>query len=74
SISEIRDPSNLFTITTPVIDGSSLVLLNVSIPTATYFPVRTQYHIELIPEDGASTIIDGVMPPAYSTTLQHLYP
>ncbi|MFH0817617.1 MAG: archaellin/type IV pilin N-terminal domain-containing protein, partial [Candidatus Micrarchaeota archaeon] len=70
---EIRDPSNLFTAATPVIDGSALVQLNIDLAgTGVNLPVRTQYHIELIPERGASTVIDGVTPSSYSTTIQSL--
>ncbi|MFH0817072.1 MAG: archaellin/type IV pilin N-terminal domain-containing protein [Candidatus Micrarchaeota archaeon] len=72
---KIRDPSNLFTTATPVIDGSSLIQLNTNLTsTGVNLPVRTQYHIELIPERGASTVIDGVTPSSYSTTIQSLYP
>ena len=76
TIYEIRDPTNLFTATTPVIDGSSLVQINTfTLSTANiYLPVRTQYHIELVPEYGAPTIIDGITPASYSTTIQQLYP
>ncbi len=74
NITEIRDPTNLFTTTTPVIDGSSLVQINLPILSTIYMPVRTQYHIELIPETGASTVIDGITPSSYSTTIQQLYP
>jgi len=72
---EIRDPSNLFTAATPVIDGSALVQLNTDLSgTGVNLPVRTQYHIELIPERGAPTVIDGITPSSYSTTIQTLYP
>jgi len=72
---EIRDPSNLFTAATPVIDGSALVQLNTDLSgTGVNLPVRTQYHIELIPERGAPTVIDGITPSSYSTTIQALYP
>jgi archaeal flagellin FlaB len=75
NITEIRDPTNLFETATPVIDGSSLVQLNVDLTgTGANLPVRTQYHIELIPERGAPTVIDGVTPSSYSTTIQQLYP
>ncbi|MFH1470937.1 MAG: hypothetical protein ABIF01_04265, partial [Candidatus Micrarchaeota archaeon] len=60
---------------TPVIDGSSLIQLNANLSgTGVNLPVRTQYHIELIPERGAPTIIDGVTPSSYSSTIQTLYP
>ncbi len=72
---EVRDPTNLFTAATPVIDGSALVTLNVNLSATTvYLPVRTQYHVELIPERGAPTVIDGVTASSYSTTIQQLYP
>ena len=76
TIYEIRDPTGLFTATTPVIDGSSLVQINTYNLTANTInlPVRTEYHIELIPEFGASTVIDGITPASYSTTIQQLYP
>ena len=74
NITEVRDPTNLFTPQAPVIDGSSLVQINV-VPSATvYFPTRSQYRIELIPEFGAPTAIEGVTPSSYSTTLQNIYP
>ncbi len=73
--SEIRDPTNLFSATTPVIDGSALVQLNVDLAsTNVNLPVRTQYHLELIPERGASTVIDGITASSYSTTIQQMYP
>ena len=72
---EIRDPSSLFTADTPVIDGSALVQLNIDLNgTNVNLPVRTQYHIELIPERGASTVIDGVTSASYSSQIQQLYP
>ncbi|MFH1447291.1 MAG: archaellin/type IV pilin N-terminal domain-containing protein [Candidatus Micrarchaeota archaeon] len=74
NISEIRDPTNLFTPSSPVIDGSSLVQVNVIPASTIYFPTRTQYHLEFIPETGAPTHIDGVMPSSYSTQLQNIYP
>jgi archaellin len=73
----IRDPSALYSDATPVIDGSSLVGVNIDLTLHTprpYFSVRSQYHIELIPEHGATTTIDGVTPATYSTSLQALYP
>jgi archaeal flagellin FlaB len=75
NITEIRDPTNLFTVAAPVIDGSALVQLNIDLSsTDVLLPVRTQFHLELIPERGASTVIDGITPAAYSTTIQQLYP
>jgi flagellin FlaB len=75
TIAEIRDPTNLFTVAAPVIDGSALVQINANLSvTSVNLPVRTQFHIELVPERGAPTVIDGVTPAAYSTTIQQLYP
>ncbi len=73
--SEIRDPTNLFTTATPVIDGSALVQINIDLAsTNVNLPVRTQYHLELIPERGASTVIDGITSSSYSSTIQQMYP
>ena len=72
---KIRDPSGLFTVGAPVIDGSSLIQINIAAKDAgVTFPVRSQYHVELVPEHGASTVIDGVTPASYSTSIQQLYP
>ena len=76
NVTKIRDPAGLFT-TVPVIDASSLVQINTDLTLASPRPnlfARSQYHIELIPERGASTIIDGVTPSSYSTAIQQLYP
>jgi len=73
----IRDPSNLFTVNTPVIDGSSLVQANIALSAITdrpNMPVRSQYHIEFIPEHGATTVLDGVTPASYSTSILQIYP
>jgi archaeal flagellin FlaB len=70
-----RDPTGLFTQTTPVIDGSALCDVNLAFDvTDVMIPPRGQYHIELIPERGAPTVIDGVAPQTFSTTIQQLYP
>ncbi len=74
NITEIRDPTNLFTPEAPVIDGSSLVQFNIVPPPTTYFPTRSEYNIEIIPEHGSHTVISGTMPPSYSTQLQNIYP
>ena len=73
----IRDPTALFTVDTPVIDGSSLVQANIDLTAITPrpdMPVRSQYHIEFIPEHGASTVLDGVTSASYSTVIQQIYP
>ncbi|MFH0818315.1 MAG: archaellin/type IV pilin N-terminal domain-containing protein [Candidatus Micrarchaeota archaeon] len=75
--SKIRDPSNLFTIDTPVIDGSSLIRLQFSAIDQTniiYYPPRQQYKFVLIPEHGASVTISGIMPEAYSSDNIDIYP
>jgi len=75
--SEIRDPSNLFTVDTPVIDGSSLIRLQFSALNQSsyiYFPPRQQYKFTLIPEHGASVTISGIMPEAYSSDNIDIYP
>jgi len=74
NITEVRDPTSLFTPLTPVIDGSSLVQLNVIPASTVYFPTRSQFRIELIPEFGAPNIIEGTMPNSYSSPLQNIYP
>lgn len=74
TIDEIRDPTNLFTTAAPVIDGSALVQVNLQPAANVYFPVRTKFHLELIPERGAPTVIDGATPASFSTTIQQLYP
>ena len=77
SIYSVRDPSGLFNPEAPLMDGSSLARVNIDLTKTSprsYMPVRTQYHVELIPERGASAIIDGVTPAAYSATEQNLYP
>ncbi len=73
----LRDPSNLFTVNTPVIDGSSLLKI-------TFFaagqsppiglPPRMKLHVELIPEHGSTVTIDTVMPSSYSTSVVNIYP
>ncbi|MFH0817578.1 MAG: hypothetical protein V1909_02995, partial [Candidatus Micrarchaeota archaeon] len=75
---ELRDPSNVFTADSPVIDSSALVMINV-VPSTTggmqlYFPSRQPYRIEMIPERGASMIIEGTTPSSYSLDLIELYP
>ena len=73
----IRDPSNLFTTSTPVIDGSSLIRLwflasGQSPPI--HLPPRMRLHLELIPEHGATISIDTIMPAAFSTSVVNVYP
>ncbi len=73
--SERRDPSNLFTVTTPVIDGSSLIELNFNaMNNSIYYPPRQVYKMTIIPEHGASINIDGIMPEAFSTTSIEIFP
>jgi archaeal flagellin FlaB len=75
--SVIRDPSNMFTSTTPVIDGSSLIRLQFSPSDQTdqiYFPPRQTYRMTLMPEHGASVQVSGIMPEAFSTINIDIYP
>ncbi len=75
--SKIRDPSNLFTVETPVMDGSSLLKLQFSAldqASPIYFPPRQQYKFVIIPEHGASVTISGVMPEAFSSDNIDIYP
>ncbi|MFH1447430.1 MAG: archaellin/type IV pilin N-terminal domain-containing protein [Candidatus Micrarchaeota archaeon] len=74
---QLRDPSNVFTTTNPVMDSSTLVLLNVvptSVTTNVSMPPRTPYRIEMIPERGVSVVITGTTPASYSLDLIELYP
>ncbi|MFH1470782.1 MAG: archaellin/type IV pilin N-terminal domain-containing protein [Candidatus Micrarchaeota archaeon] len=73
----LRDPSNLFTVTSPVIDSSSLIrlwFLTSSQSPPLYFPSRMKLHLELIPERGATITIDSFMPAAYSSSVVNVYP
>ena len=75
--SALRDPSNLFTVTTPVIDSSSLIrlwVLTSSQNPPLYFPPRMRLHVELIPEHGATISIDTIMPAAFSSSVVNIYP
>ena len=73
--SKLRDPSNLFTVDTPVIDASSLLKLQLSATAqSTYFPPRQVYRLTIIPEHGASVMISGIMPEAYSSSVIDIYP
>lgn len=72
---ERRDPSNLFTPDTPVIDGSSLIELRFNaVNQSLFFPPRQVYKMTIIPEHGASITIDGIMPEAFSTTTIEVFP
>lgn len=74
---ELRDPSNVFTPDNPVLDSSTLVMISMipsSNTTPVYFPARQPYRLELIPERGASMIIEGTTPASYSLDLIDLYP
>lgn len=73
----LRDPSNLFTTTTPVIDGSSLIrlwFLTSSQSPPIHLTPRMVFHLELIPEHGATITIDTIMPAAYSSQVIPIYP
>jgi archaeal flagellin FlaB len=73
----LRDPSNLFSSTSPVIDGSSLIRLWFLASSQTppiHLPPRMKLHLELIPEHGATITIDTVMPAAFSTAVVNIYP
>ncbi|MFH1447959.1 MAG: archaellin/type IV pilin N-terminal domain-containing protein [Candidatus Micrarchaeota archaeon] len=73
----IRDPSNLFTTSTPVIDGSSLVKLWFYCSNQTpqiNLPPRMKLRIELIPEHGSTIIINTVMPSTYNANVVNVYP
>ncbi|MFH0817075.1 MAG: archaellin/type IV pilin N-terminal domain-containing protein [Candidatus Micrarchaeota archaeon] len=75
--SALRDPSNLFSATNPVIDSSSLIrlwFLTSSQSPPLYFPPRMRMHLELIPEHGATITIDTIMPASYSTSVVNVYP
>ncbi|MFH1471169.1 MAG: hypothetical protein ABIF01_05455, partial [Candidatus Micrarchaeota archaeon] len=77
SSTEIRDPSNLFTVDTPVIDGSSLIKLQFNALNQSdylFFPPRQQYKFTLIPEHGASVTVSGIMPEAYSSSNIDIFP
>lgn len=74
NVTEIRDPTGVYSNEAPVIDASSLVQLNVVPATDVYFQTRSQYHIELIPERGASSVIEGTIPSSFSTRIQNIYP
>ncbi|MFH1470928.1 MAG: archaellin/type IV pilin N-terminal domain-containing protein [Candidatus Micrarchaeota archaeon] len=74
---ELRDPSNVFTADSPVIDSSTLVMLNVVPSSSTSevnLPPRQPYRIEMIPERGAAAIIEGTTPASYSLDIIELYP
>ncbi len=74
---ELRDPSNVFSASSPVIDSSTLVMLNVvpgGVSNPVYFPTRQPYRIEMIPERGASFVIEGTTPASYSLDLIEMYP
>jgi len=74
---ELRDPNNLFTNETAVIDGSSLIRLNIVPSSATIpvlVPVRTPITIIMIPEFGNMVKIEVTTPATYSRTLIDLYP
>jgi archaeal flagellin FlaB len=73
----LRDPSNLFSAETPVIDGSSLIKLWFLTSTQTppiHLPPRMKLHLELIPEHGATVNIDSIMPAAFSSYVVPIYP
>jgi flagellin FlaB len=75
--SMLRDPSNLFTVNTPVIDGSSLLkitFLAAGQSPPINLPPRMKLHIELIPEHGSTVTIDTIMPSSYSTSVVNIYP
>jgi archaeal flagellin FlaB len=77
SAMKIRDPSNLFTVDTPVIDGSSLIRLQFNAldhDNPIYFPPRQSYKFVLIPEHGAQVQIAGITPEAFSSTNIDIYP
>jgi len=77
TITSLRDPSGLFTYQTPVMDGSSLVKINIQTSNSTAFlalPPRSDIHLEFIPEFGTSNIIDIRTTASYSTTNLELYP
>jgi archaeal flagellin FlaB len=73
----LRDPSNLFTTTAPVIDSSSLIrlwFLTAAQNPPLHFQPRQRFHLELIPEHGATITIDSLMPAAYSSQVVNIYP
>ncbi len=73
----IRDPSNLFTPTNPVIDGSSLVklwFLTTNQTPQLNLPPRMRLRLELIPEHGTTITINTIMPETYPATVVNIYP
>jgi flagellin FlaB len=74
NITRVRDPSNVFSSLTPVIDSSALVQVHVVPSATTYLAPRAPYHLELIPEHGAPTVIDGKTPDSYDAPIIELYP
>ncbi len=78
---ELRDRDDSFSKTIPVINSGDIVCITIKVdPTDSssaniWFPVRQTLHLELIPEFGASTIVDTITPASYGVnTIVILYP
>ena len=73
------DPNNLFTVTAPVIDSSSLIDLNINTTgsnttgSVSAMP-RTPVLLTIQPETGAAVEIEFTTPEVYSGTYVQLYP
>ncbi|CAD6492927.1 MAG: Flagellin B2 [Candidatus Argoarchaeum ethanivorans] len=82
-VTELRDEDGSFTEATPVINTGDLVYITLKVdPLADAndsicidFPARRPFHLELIPEFGATAIIDTTTPSTYGVdTIISLYP
>ena len=83
TVTELRDDDDSFTTTVPVINTGDLVYITLKVDptksttnsTKIEFPVRQPFHLELIPEFGASATIDTTTPSTYGVdTVISLYP
>ena len=78
TVTELRDDDGSFSNTTPVINTGDLVYITINVTssgTNIDFPVRQPFHLELIPEFGASATIDTTTPSTYGVdTVISLYP
>jgi len=83
NVTELRDDDDSFDSDTPVINTGDLVYITLKVDptedttnsTSIDFPVRQPFHLELIPEFGASATIDTTTPATYGVdTVISLYP
>ena len=81
TVTKLRDADGSFTNDTPVINSGDLVYITINVDptdgnsTSIDFPVRQPFHLELMPEFGASSIIDTTTPSTYGVdTIISLYP